>query len=429
MMVSGRTDEFTLDGEGPPGTAAPGEPRRRGPARTAGSPWPWVAAAMALLAAGVVVSPGGERPAAGPPPAAWTREVPAGRAPSVWVSGERTLVASATSVSGLEAATGEDLWSVPLDDPACTEQAGQLTCVHGEGEDAVIATVTAEGDVSERPFPGASVAHAAGDALLVAGLTESGVPFVDRYEEGVAQRTWRTALDQPFGEHPFGRATVSQGVATFYRTLSDPYPFLAVEVATGEQQPTVILTPRGRMVGMNDGVESGDLQIVPVPGPGLDLPDHPDAVVTTSGVTTPGGEMEYASVSGTIVAALGQDVLEWGFAPPDAPYDPASPPTGLPGTLARVDVFGRGRSWSTPTDGILGCPCAVSENTAALLTSRWVQDSDQPDLEPYAIHGFDLGDGSTRWSIPLTTAPDGVAAGPDHLYVLSEGTLTAYVDR
>ncbi|UFU05866.1 hypothetical protein [Ruania halotolerans] len=429
-MGNARVEEFTIGGVQPADSEPPTDPRRR-PSRHAGrSPWLWVAAAVALIASGVVVSPGGQRP---PPATAWTAEVPEGRAPEAWVLGDRIIATSAVDVVAFDAATGEALWAVPLDDPACTEAGGEFTCVHGEGEDAAIATITADGQRTDRALPFANVALTVGDALLVAGATPSGAPWVDRYGAGEQERTWRTALEFPLDDERWGRGILSQGVATFFTPMGDPLSFgaiLAVDAETGDQRPVVLPTPRGNLVGMNAGVEDDHHRLLPTAGPGLDLAEHPDAIITTTGVLAgPDGELLYDSTGDAILASLGPDILEWVIEPMDPSWEPSSLPEEFPGSLRRVDVSTSDVAWRTPTESILGCPCTVGESTAAFLTSTWSGDDGGFEPVAEAILGFDLDTGRRKWSIPLSAIPDALTAGTDHVYILSGGTLTAFADR
>ncbi|QOR70104.1 hypothetical protein IM660_15950 [Ruania alkalisoli] len=422
-------DEFTLGGE-VSGSPPRNDPRRRRARSSVGSPWLWGTTAVALIAAGIATSPGGERPEPRPPATAWTVQITEGRAPQVWAIENQALVTTVTGVTAFDAATGDEVWSVPLADPACTEADGELTCVHGEGEDATIATITAAGEVTEQAFPFAAVAVSVGDALLVAGGTPSGEPWVERYDAGETERTWRAGYDHPVGEDRWARAILSQGVATFYTPMTDPetfVPMMAVDASTGELRPVVIPTPRGYLVGMNADVERNLDQLVPAAGPGLDLPDHPDAVLTTEGVlTSPEGDTVYASGGSTVVAVLRTDLLEWAFIPPEEPWEPSTLPEELPGVVRRVDITTGETSWSTPTESLVGCPCTINNTTAVLVSSNWSQGEGQFGVE--SIHGFDLDTGNAEWSIPLAVAPEAIASDDRHIYVLSDGTVTAYAD-
>ncbi|WP_159623237.1 PQQ-binding-like beta-propeller repeat protein [Ruania rhizosphaerae] len=430
-MGRGDEDEFALEGGESVESATRDASRRRGVRGPGGSPWLWVTAAVALIAAGVAVSPGGERPAPRPPATAWTVQITEGRAPQVWAIEDQALVTTAAGVTAFDAATGDEVWSVPLADPSCTEADGELTCVHGEDQDATIAIVTAHGQTTEHVSPFANVAVAVGDALLVAGGTSSVHPWVDRYDPGETERTWRARLDYPLGEGRWARAILSQGVATFYTPMTDPetfVPMMAVDASTGELRPVVIPTPRGYLVGMNADVERNLDQLLPAAGPGLDLPEHPDAVLTTEGVlTAPEGDAVYSNGGSTVVAALRTDLLEWVFIPPEGPWEPSSPPDNLPGTFRRVDVTTGESIWSTPTESLVGCPCTINDTTAALITSNWSEAEAQFGVE--SIHGFDLDTGDAEWSIPLSRAPEAIASDDRHFYVLIDGAVTAYADR
>ncbi|UFU05864.1 hypothetical protein [Ruania halotolerans] len=82
-----------------------------------------------------------------------------------------------TEVNGLSAygPDGELVWTVTLDDPACTRADDGLTCVHGEGNEASIATITASGEiVADLSFPRADIGHAVDGEVIVAGAGPAG---------------------------------------------------------------------------------------------------------------------------------------------------------------------------------------------------------------------------------------------------------------
>src|SRR5699024_1934527 len=101
------------------GSSGPDSRRRSSPGwRT--SPWPVVLLAVLLVIAGAALSPQGGPRHARPPATLWTAQVDTGRSPGLWLLGGHLVLAAAGGLQAVDPSTGEQMWQVPLDDPACT---------------------------------------------------------------------------------------------------------------------------------------------------------------------------------------------------------------------------------------------------------------------------------------------------------------------
>lgn len=434
---SGYTEEFTLDESAAPGATA--LPRATGGRRSMRAwrryPGPWVALAALLVIVGTAASPLGERPEPRPPQTAWSNSAfTPGRAPGVWLLQDRPVVAAADGLTALDPVTGEPVWTLALDDPACTAADHQLTCVHGEGESAGIVTVGADGAATERPFPGADVAATIGTDLVVGGGLDV-YPWIGRFtltDENVPEQMWRY---QPL--YPLDRAerwtgvTISQGTATVFTTAATssgaPALDLAAELETGEGRSAVVQRLGGIAVS-NVGRTSAEWhqQAPPMAGAAPEVPGHPDIVFTMSGARDRGTGEVVLAYTGLPLLALGDDLIYSGT-PPGRPAA-LTAPDQIAVRLERVDVLTGESRWQLERNSYLACPCAVSGETLALVAATFAP-GDAFTAVPHAVLGVDPETGRHHWSLPISTAPDGIAAGPGHVYLFTGGTLTAYSDR
>ena len=444
-MGSRHTEEFALDGEdfqdgessaghGPSGQGPAGpEGRRRRSPGWRHRPGLWAGLAVVLVVAGAAVSPQGEPLEPRPPETAWSASAEPGRAPGVWVLGDRPVVATADGLTAFDPATGEPAWTVDMADPACTATDQALTCVHGDGETASIATVTPDGEASELPFPGADVATMA-DGDLIVGGGHDGNPWLGRYTTGADPPTevWRYQPEYPIDRaERWTGATVSQGIATVFThtttTSGGPALDLAAAVETGEGRPAVVQRLGGIAVS-NVGRTSAEWhqQAPPIAGPGPEVPGHPNIVFTMSGARSrPGGEI-LLSYTGLPLLALGDDLIYSGT-PPGRPAA-LTAPGQVAVRLERVDVLSGESLWQLDRNSYLTCPCAASPDTLALVAATFEPDESFTTI-PQAVLGLDLDTGRHHWSLPLSTAPDGIAVGSEQVYLLTGGSLTAYGDR
>lgn len=442
------TEEFALGEPQSPGTATAGGPEAgpAGPSRRRSSPgWRhspglWVTLAVLLVVVGAAVSPQGEPLEPRPPEEAWTAsgDLP-GRAPDVWVLSDRPVVAAADGLTAFDPSTGEVAWTAPIDDPACTVTDQVLTCVHGEGESAGIATIAPDGTVTEQPFPGADVAVSAGDDLIVAGGTASNHPWLGRFTgtgSAESEAVWRyepehtDAFDQRWDS-----AIVSQGIVTVSASAgaSDRARHagsgLAADLETGVPRPAVVRSQGGTGVSYTaETAEQWNQVVQPLPGPEAAVPGYPDAVFTGRGAfDTYGGDriLDYqdepllAVEGGVIIVGLDPDLR--------ATLEPGEE-VELATRTERLDVRSGETRWQLDRDQLVGCPCA-SSGDSIILTASVIRDADLYTAGPVALLGIDPGTGRHHWALPISTAPDAIAAGSDHGYVLTGSTLAAYFDR
>ena len=445
-MKARHTEEFALDGVGPAdsagsvghgssgsGPSGPERPRRnsRGCWR---SPGPWVAAAVVLVVVGAAVSPQGEPLEPRPPDPAWSAPADPGRAPGVWVLADQPVVTTAEGVTAYDPSTGDPAWTLDLDDPACTATEAALTCVHGEGENAAIATIDPTGEATELPFPDADIAVTADEDLIIGGGLTSN-PWLGRYTttgEGPPTEVWRYQPEYPIDRaERWTGATVSQGIATIFTqhttASGGPALDLAAEVASGESRPAVVQRLGGFAVS-NVGRTSAEWQqqAPPLAGTEPEIPGHPDLVFTMTGARDPSGGELVLSYTGLPLLTLGDDLV----------YSATSPGTRVELTgpdeisvrLERVDVLTGQSQWQFDRDNYLTCPCATHVDTLALVAASFEPD-DTFTAVPQSVLGIDPDTGRHHWTLPISTTPDGIAAGPDQIYVLTAGTLTAYTDR
>ena len=446
-MNSRHTEEFALNGEDfADGESSAGhgstrdEPARPDGRRRRSPGWRhrpgfWAGLAVVLVVVGAAVSPQGEPLEPRPPEVAWSASAEPGRAPGVWVLGERPVVAAADGLTAFDPTTGEPTWSLPLDDPACTATDQALTCVHGEGENASIATIDPAGEATELTFPGADIAAPAGEDLIVGGGGLDGEPWLGRYTvtgSTPPAEVWRYQPEYPIDRaERWTGATVSQGVATVFTndatSSGGPALDLAAEVETGESRPAVVLLLGGFAVS-NVGRTSAEWQqqAPPLAGPGPEVPGHPDLVFTVDGARDGRGGEVVLSYTGLPLLALGTDLIYSGTPPGTRAELTARDEIAV--QLERVDVLTGESLWRLEHPSYLTCPCALSSDTLALVAAT--SDPGQSFTTiPQAVLGIDPATGRHHWTLPISTAPDGIAADPEQVHLLTDGTLTAYADR
>lgn len=394
--------------------------------------------------AGAAVSPQGEPFEPRPPSTAWSAATdPPGRAPGLWVLADRPVVAAADGLTAFDPSTGDVAWTVPLEDPACTVTDQVLTCVHGEGESASIATIDAAGDVTEQPFPDADVAVSAGDDLIVAGGTAGESPWFGRFTISGAsapESVWQ--YSDEFFSGPRTRwhdATISQGIVTIASEAGeavvdsegqfDARTGLAADLETGEPRPAVIRTARGSGVSfVSDVGDEWGRVVLPVPGPEPAVPGYPDAVFTGRGTFDQHGGDRILEYVGEPVGAFDDDVVIVGPHPDHPTTLEPGEEVELATRTERLDVRTGEAQWQLDRDQLVGCPCASSSDTM-VLTGSVITDVDRFTVSPATLLGIDPGTGRHHWSLPISTPPDAIAAGSEHIYVLTGSTLTAYDDR
>lgn len=387
--------------------------------------------AVVLIVAGAFFSPQGDGLEPRPPNTVWTASTAPGRAPGVWVLGDRPVVAAADGLTAFEPATGEQAWTVPFDDPACTGTDEALTCVDGRGEAAAVVTVDATGAVDEQRFRRADVAARIGADLIVAGRTEDGFPWLTRVPAGANQRpVWRYEAEHPLNERiEFVDLVVSQGIITA-NTIGArlggpdvPWAAFAVDADTGEPRTAVVNT-FGTMLISNpdpDGDEGAPL-VLPLPGEELAITGHPDAVVTEVGVIDSETGAPIRQQHGLPLSSLGDDLV---VADSESRTDQGAAPAMW---IERVHALTGEERWRRETERPISCPCAMTPRSIVLAESS-VDEEDPFTLVPEGLQGLDASTGQPRWYIPVDSAPDGVAAGTEQVYVLSAGILTAYADE
>ena len=393
---------------------------------------------MVLVVVGAAVSPQGEPLEPRPPDAAWTATADPGRATGVWVLGDRPVVAAADGLTALDPVSGEPAWTVPLDDPACTATDQTLTCVHGEGENASIATIDPTGESTDEPFPDADVAAAVDDDLIVAGNTTER-PWFGRFtatdRDSPPEPVWQQEHDDA---HLLGQrwheATISQGIATVSSGGRDgaddgtggwePGVGLAADLETGEPRPTVMRAFGGASISsIAPGTDEWSQVVMPLTGPELAVPGHPEMVVTGRGAFEAYGGDRVAEWLGEPLITAGDDVIIAGL-------QPGASPTleELAMRAERLDVRTGESQWTLDRHEIVSCPCTTSSDTVVLAESTY-RGTEQFHSTPLGLLGIDLDTGRHRWTLPISTAPDAIAAGANQVYVLTDGTLTAYEDR
>lgn len=348
----------------------------------------------------------------------------------MWLLGGRPVVAGADGVRALDPSSGETLWQVPLADPMCTAADAALACVHGQGEEAMIATIDASGTASERRFPGAEVAAQVGADLVVAGRDQSGHQWLTRAPATAGgPARWRFRPSLPSARLPFVTMRVSQGAVTVNTAAVPPdgpdaIPLAyAVDVDTGEERAAV-LRSMGKLVAVHrNDVDQDDLEVLPLPGADLDVPGHPEAVASPGGVFDRVTGEAIWERAGVPLVSLGEDLVMAGT-PLPTDLDGPVPPSWL----TRVGALAGRPRWRVETENRLSCPCARTGSNVVLTESALPTDRTFA-LDPVGLRGVDVRTGQLRWSLPMDVFPTALAAGSDQVYVLADGMLTAYADR
>ncbi|HLS64464.1 MAG TPA: PQQ-binding-like beta-propeller repeat protein [Ruania sp.] len=408
------------------GSSSPDRRRRSSPGwRT--SPWPVVILAVLLVVAGAAVSPQGGPQHARPPAALWTAQVDTGRSPGLWVLGGHAVVAEADSLRAVDPSTGEQMWQLPLDDPACAAAESSLTCVAGQGEDAVVVDVDASGGTTEHEFPDADVAARIGTDLLVAGGTTEEQPWLVRIPGGADEPTWRHQPELPGTGTRFTGITISQGVVTV-RTAPEPRedrPTLplafAADAASGDTRPAVVRV-MGVTIFHGPGDEQDDApEVLPLPGEDLVVDGYPQAGFTANGLVDLPTQTLLHEHRALALYSLGEDVLAAG----SEPWQGETPTPDV--WLQRVHALTGQQRWRLSVENRPSCPCTRTEDNVVLFASSF--DREQFTPVPAALLGVDLRTGQLRWRQPIDAPPDALAAADDQVFLLTGGTLTAYADR
>ena len=398
--------------------------------------------AVVLVVTGAAVSPQGDPLEPRPPDTVWTATAEPGRAPGLWVLGERAVVTTANAVIAFDPTTGDPAWTLDLDDPACTATAETLTCVHGEGEDASIATIDPEGAATELPFPGADVAGSAGADVIVAGGTAGEDPWFGRFTttSGSPDPVWQYSDAYVSGAGiRWNGATVSQGIATVSSAGGetgvdgagpvDAGASLAADLETGEPRPAVVSTSGTTMVSTyGDIADQWDQIVQPMAGPEPAVPGHPEVVFTNRGAFDAYGGSRILEYLGSPLTAVGDDVVVAGPHPDATTFPEEGVDVDVAIRIESLDVPTGETRWQLDRDQLVGCPCAVSHETLVMSESTYT-DVENFIISPVALLGVDLDSGRHEWSLPISTVPDAIAAGGDRAYVLTGSTLTAYEDR
>lgn len=356
---------------------------------------------------------------------------------------DRPVVAAADGLTAFDPSTGEAAWTVPLEDPACTVADQTLTCVHSEGESASIATIDATGDVTEQPFPDADVAVSAGDDLIVAGGTAEESPWFGRFtstDSAEPEAVWQYSDDYFNGPRTrWYDATISQGIVTVASEADetvvdsegqfDARTSLAADLETGEPRPAVVRTARGSGVSYTaGGNDEWDQIVLPLPGPEPAVPGYPDAVFTGRGAFDEHGGDRILEYVGDPLLAVDDDVIIVELDPDLLATLEPGEEVELATRTERVDVRTGEAQWQLDRDQLVGCPCA-SSGDSIVLTGSVIHDAELFTVGPAALLGIDPGTGRHHWTLPISTTPDAIAVGSEHVYVLTGSTLTAYDDR
>src|SRR5699024_7605471 len=362
-----------------------------------------------------------------PPATLWTAQVDTGRSPGLSLRGGHLALATAGRLQAVDPSTGEQMWQVPLDDPACTPDGETLVCVADEGQDAAVVIVDASGGTTEHKFPGADVAARNGTDLFVAGGTAGAEPWLVRIPAAGGDPVWHHQPELPGTGSRFTGITISQGIVTV-RTAAEPrenrpsLPFaFAADAASGDTRPAVVRA-MGMTIFHGPGDEQDDApEALPLPGEDLVVDGYPQAGVTANGlVDLPTHTLRHEHRARAL-DSLGEDVLAAGS-------EPWQDETATPDLwLQRVHALTGQQRWRLPVENRPSCPCARTEDNVVLSAS--FSDREQFIPVPVALLGVDLRTGQLRWRQPIDAPPDALAAAGDQVFLLTGGTLTAYADR
>ena len=411
--------------EGRDGSSGPDSRRRSSPGwRT--SPWPVVTLAVLLVIGGAAISPQGGPRHARPPATLWTAQVDTGRSPGLWMLGEHPVVAAAGGLQAVDPSTGEQMWHVPLDDPACTPDGETLVCVADEGQDAAVVIVDASGGTTAHEFPDADVAARNGADLFVAGSTEDRA-WLARVPAGGGAPVWHHQPELPGTGSRFTGITISQGIVTV-RTAPEPrenrptLPFaFAADADSGDTRPAVVRA-MGMTIFHGPGDEQDDApEVLPLPGADLVVDGYPQAGFTANGLVDLPTHTLLHEHHALALYSLGEDVLAAGS---ESWQDETATPDFW---LHRVHALTGQQRWRLSVENRPSCPCTRTEDNVVLSAS--FSDREQFTPTAVALLGVDLRTGQLRWRQPIDTPPEGLAAAEGQVYLLTGGTLTAYADR
>ncbi|UFU05868.1 PQQ-like beta-propeller repeat protein [Ruania halotolerans] len=190
-----RSDEFTLEPNATESTPG-GDTPDRWRASTRSHAWPWAALALVLVLAGVVTSPGGERPVR-QLQAAWSMVTEPGTHPGVWVLSDVVVTAERSEVVGRSVDDGERRWQVPMNEPHCAAEGSRIACMPSgppsRASEGTITIIDAAGSTSVTTVPDARLASPLGEDLVVAGGSGDGNRWLSRVSPDGSE-IWRTVV-------------------------------------------------------------------------------------------------------------------------------------------------------------------------------------------------------------------------------------------
>ncbi|WP_159621742.1 PQQ-binding-like beta-propeller repeat protein [Ruania rhizosphaerae] len=397
-------EEFALDSGSD--HSPPPRPGSRGDRSAPHRLWPglpWVAAALALILAGVmtapapgaVVSPWGYVPGlGGEPELAWELETT--EITGMWAFRGVLAIAELERVRGIDAATGAERWRVESKAAQCGSDGSSLTCTSIDDEIIVIDPVT--GNMDEPvSVPGAQAATAYEDDIVVATSSDIRRVRVD------GSAVWRTPLPE--------------GSPVFYGpAVMDGHVLVSTDPARGGLPPL--------------DVETGE------PGEPAEVgqtafPIRDGAWVTDDGESTwvfARGEGQRATL---MPAAATTDPALLDFAPSDTDAEWFASAI-VPGvsirythdergmmTLIAIDTRTGEELWSEPTMQWFSRPI-VDEDTIAALT----ESTESRALS--AVLALDTHTGEERWRIERDHEIHGVQAGGGNLYLSGPSVISAW---
>lgn len=444
-MSSDDVQEFTLTGADPEG---PKPPIRAG-AKVWLGPVPWACVAVVLVLLGVVVAPG-----SGSPVDPWGHAEDVTTTPvAAWQMSDSRTIRSALltekalvlvrgdEVAGVDTATGEQLWSHPMNQGTCTTDSHTVVCADG-GDRAVEWAADTGATVGKIEVGSVlTAARAEGDWFIISARPGR-TGRMARYSGG--DRVWSTPVQTQVAQVPFGNTlTVVAGsvLSTTARIGTEGHASGAVlDAATGVSRRGAVGVPaaggmlRQSAPGVWTGVsnDSGTLFVRGVPSP-----------ATTSAAAA---QLEYDAKwrSDRQPRFLGE---EGGYGIFDTTTDhwvwrdheSGRPFARLDDTLLTVQFTRHGpptmigREIATGEElwhdrGIwLECPCVGDEETLAAFRSQLhVGSSGEIDVQSRQLVGLRVRTGQERWSLDVPQSTFALLTGGDKLIAVSSTGVQAW---
>ncbi|SED55029.1 PQQ-binding-like beta-propeller repeat protein [Ruania alba] len=420
-MGTGQVVEFALEGGSGVDRPVVGA-RRRGMRRWLRSPGPWVTVAVMLVMAGVVSSPRGETA----PATAWTIDLETGSTPGVWAVDGVVMATTADALVALDPADGTEEWALPMRDPTCTEDRLALICVHGQGPEATVTTVEADGSAQSMTIPGAQVAAATDTGLVLGGQSDDGRWL--RRVEAEGDPLWEHT-SEGFGTNRWQAVAARDGIvvadASASRSASArSWSLTSVNLETGDPATMAFPSPGGMLLVM----DVDDLDVANAAGPQtpvwlslerFGLPEYPGAVVTLGAVLDGVGGSTIMQFEGRPVAAVGSTVYT------------ADDSSSNENELRAYDAISGAVQWSQslPSARAAVCPCAASDSSLLLVTGE-PQGGMTADLstEALALAWYDRESGQSHGHVDVSPELRAMTADESTFFVLVGSTVTAYPD-